>query len=61
MYKDLLGKLSSLHSASLVLNIIQVVSGDTCTSIPQKNSTSSYQLTKLNPSLNCNALSTSQS
>ncbi|QRV91840.1 LysM domain protein [Ceratobasidium sp. AG-Ba] len=38
-----------------------VVSGDTCTSIPQKNSISSYQLTKLNPSLNCNGLSIGQS
>ncbi|KAG8711766.1 hypothetical protein FRC08_015475 [Ceratobasidium sp. 394] len=38
-----------------------VVGGDTCISIPQKNSISSYQLTKLNPSLNCNALSVGQS
>ncbi|KAG9099051.1 hypothetical protein FS749_002248 [Ceratobasidium sp. UAMH 11750] len=38
-----------------------VVSGDTCTSIPQKNNISSYQLTKLSPSLNCNALSIGQS
>ncbi|KAG8680723.1 hypothetical protein FRC08_016089, partial [Ceratobasidium sp. 394] len=38
-----------------------VVSGDTCTSIPQRNKISSYQLTKLNPTLNCNALSVGQS
>ncbi|KAG8766235.1 hypothetical protein FRC12_007006 [Ceratobasidium sp. 428] len=35
--------------------------GDNCTLIPQKNGISSYQLTKLNPSLNCNALSIGQS
>ncbi|KAG8739649.1 hypothetical protein FRC10_005351 [Ceratobasidium sp. 414] len=38
-----------------------VVSGDSCTTIPQKNSISSYQLTKLNPTLNCAALSIGQS
>lgn len=38
-----------------------VVSGDNCTLIPQKASISSYQLTKLNPTLNCAALSIGQS
>ncbi|KAF9455416.1 hypothetical protein BDZ94DRAFT_1205763 [Collybia nuda] len=38
-----------------------VVSGDSCTLIPQKASISSYQLTKLNPNLNCAALFVGQS
>ncbi|KAG5637274.1 hypothetical protein H0H81_005168 [Sphagnurus paluster] len=47
----------------LILNSLrlQVVSGDTCTLIPQKALISSYQLTKLNPTLNCATLSVGQS
>ncbi|KAL0948339.1 hypothetical protein HGRIS_010925 [Hohenbuehelia grisea] len=33
-----------------------VVSGDSCSAIPQKNSISTHQLNKLNPNLNCNTL-----
>ncbi|KAG9081271.1 hypothetical protein FRC06_005679, partial [Ceratobasidium sp. 370] len=38
-------------------NTYTVASGDTCTTIPQKNNISSYQLRRLNPSLNCELLS----
>ncbi|KAG8734954.1 hypothetical protein FRC10_011157 [Ceratobasidium sp. 414] len=61
MHKEILGEFSGYIRPRLFSNLIQVVSGDSCISIPQKNSISSYQLTKLNPSLNCNALSIGQS
>ncbi|KAF9455898.1 hypothetical protein BDZ94DRAFT_1178953 [Collybia nuda] len=60
LYEDIHSRFYNIHLI-IVLTYIQVVSGDTCALIPQKASISSYQLTRLNPNLDCGVLFIGQS